>query len=203
MKRKTTIDLYIEDLIAIFVILAGAVIIFFGLLQNSRVTHAGNLEDLTEASCVSGQYVKGTMKEFAGIPNIRLGEGALDGSNRTYNVFLGKSYAFYTIPLKDGSYITVLIHERGIINRLSSDLSEFTGLPLECKIVRLPAEPDYDWLAEALALSSGKEAQEIVSSQYALLPVDFSDEKKAPAKGFSIFLSGILLWLLFHRIKAA
>ena len=124
-----------------------------------------------------GKYVKGTVTEYAGFVPASLGQGSFRGVSTT---FLGGGFSdidFYTIRIKDGRYITLMVSNTGTKKLLEGyDQGHGDSVYIEGEITSPVTGLNYNWLQTALGKSSREEVEELVSAQYAIKETDFSQK---------------------------
>lgn len=160
---------------AILFIITGLVFFADGMKGYYNVKTAISLENLTTDNIQKGRYVKGIVTEYAGFAPASLGQGTFRGVSVT---FLGGGFSdidFYTIRIKDGRYITLMVSDTGTKNLLEEyDNGIGNSVYIEGEITSPATELNYNWLQTALGKSSREEVEELVSAQYAIKETDFS-----------------------------
>lgn len=162
---------------AAVLIVIGALFFISGMRGYYNVKTAYSLEHLTMNELQKGKYVKGTVTEYAGFVPASLGQGSFRGVSTT---FLGGGFSdidFYTIRIKDGRYITLMVSNTGTKKLLEGyDQGHGDSVYIEGEITSPVTGLNYNWLQTALGKSSREEVEELVSAQYAIKETDFSQK---------------------------
>ena len=132
-----------REIFTAIILIIGFILLFQGIHSANRYNHAVNLETLNERELKEGTYVVGNINSYIG--QIMFGSNKLYGVSQEWFV-LGKTYEVYTIPIKGGSYIALMVFDDSIKDKLEAfDNGYGEGVYFEGIIIESPIAPSYSW----------------------------------------------------------
>lgn len=132
-----------REILTVIIFIMGLLFLCKGINSYFKYEHALPLENLGEQKLKKGRYVTGNIDSYIG--QIMYGSGKFYGVSQGYITF-GKTYEFYTIPVAQNSYITLMISDASVKERLDAfENGHGEGVYFEGVIVEPPIEPNYAW----------------------------------------------------------
>lgn len=180
------------------------ILLCMGFVGQYGIHHTVKLENLDISSCNTGEYVEGVITNYAGKYVPTLGNDYFYGesTNFTFGI-LGGTYAFYTVQVKDHRYITVMLKSKELLDRLKQYSNGYgNDVYITGKIVKLPGELNYPWLASAFETTDRNEINYKVSDLYAVKEADFTKETRKIYEGISLLLISMALFFNCGGLKS-
>ena len=132
-----------KEIITAILFIIGVIFLFRGIQSAYRYNHARNLDALNPHDLTKGAYVIGNIDSYIGL--IVYGSNRFYGVSQSYITF-GKSYDFYTVPVKQNSYIVLMISDESVRDRLNAfDNGHGDDVYFEGIVSEPITEPNYAW----------------------------------------------------------
>lgn len=129
--------------ISAIIFIIGFIFLCIGISSYNKYNHALHLETLDEQMLKKGKYVIGNIDTYI--------EGITYGSNR-YNgvseihLTARKTYDYYTVPIKQDSYIVLLISDESVKDQLDAfESGHGEYVYFEGIVIEPPKELNYEW----------------------------------------------------------
>lgn len=190
MKMKTTIYVTKEVIFALVLFAVGGYCTLYGAKSLYREKTNVLLEMLSAEQCQRKIYVAGTMERPV---TITVGRQTV-GESRSFLTLTGDCH-FYTLPLADGRFITVMLKRKETVAAMERLVKGGgPGVPLEGQIVKELIEPNYEWLAQSAQI---KDPKKDVVAGIAIMEISFSERRKFLYVGALTLL--LAVWYVWQR----
>lgn len=186
--KKICIRLSLLKFISFFFLVVGIVMLWNGTI---KLRNLSDIRKLQNIQLKVGSYVDVDNVTF--LTKIdKLSKQKLYSSQTSISL-LGTENEYYTIEMKKGYYITLLVKD-------SQQDKILSGKAFQGKVVKLSTQLNYPWYRTILNVDTNERVDKAISPKYAIEIVDFLAEKSMFNKGMLIFFIGIVLFIISPKM---
>ena len=191
---KYHISITKREIITAFFLIIGSIFLFKGIHSYYKMNHALSLDTLDEHLLKEGTYVTGDIDAYIG--QKVYGSNRFSGVSQTLITF-GKTYDFYTIPVGQNSYITIMAY-----GDLPDQLETFENghgdnIYFEGIIVEPPINLNLKWYTDV----DGFDTEKLIES-FVIKEADFDRNKNLIYGGVILLAIAVLLLFSSGGIKS-
>lgn len=190
MRMRKTIYISKSILFPLIFFLVGIILAFCGINSIWKENNAIELNQMNEADCMEGQYVKGEISSCIRKNITNLGNGSTSAISQEFTVGL-MEYSFFTVPMKEDKYIQLMISDTDIIKALENNEEK---VYLEGEIVKSPVEVNEQWYDDLI--NSDNFNTDSILSGYVIKEIRFKQRKEWLYAGVSLMIVSLMLYFL-------